>query len=148
MSRPLQRVFRRGCRSLHQERGPLPNLTMKKEDMQKLPKFTPPSKIFVIGSKRDETKCRTAIRRALNARIVGFDTESPIPEPGCAPYAPSVVQISTQEETLVWKVAGLWHLPDQLREILECDAVKVSLRVCLSSRASSYGVPHRSVLLV
>lgn len=126
MSRALQRVFGRSCRFFHQELGPLPNLTMKKEDMQKLPKFTPPSKIFLVNSKRDEVRFKTVIRKALNARVVGFDTESPIPETGCAPYAPSVVQISTQDEALVWKVTGLWHLPDPLREILESDAVKVS----------------------
>lgn len=128
MSRSLQRIFGRSYRLFHKEAGPaLPNLTIKKEDMSKLPKFTPPSKVFLIDSKWDQARSKTVIRKALNARVVGFDTESPIPEVGCAPYAPSVVQISTLEETLVWKLTGLWHLPDSLREILEGDAIKVSL---------------------
>ena len=129
MSTSLQRIFGRSYRLLHQEAAPaLPNLTMKKEDMPKLPKFTPPNKVFLIDSKWDQARNRTVIRKAQNARVVGFDTESPIPEDGCAPYAPSVVQISTLDETLVWKLTGLWHLPDSLREILEGDAVKVSFR--------------------
>ena len=147
MSRSLQRVFGRSGRSFHQELGSLPNLTMKKEEMHRLPKYALPSSVILIDSKRDETRCKTAIRKALNARVLGFDTESPIPESGCAPYAPSIVQISTEEEALVWKVSGLWHLPDPLREILECDAVKASCRAGLSFHSSSYTTPLRPLLL-
>ena len=111
-----------------------PKFDIPKSEMHKLQRYQPPPRVYLIEGKKDELKHRRVINYILNQKVVGFDTESRTgfingdrngSEADASVFPPSVVQLSTEENAIIWKIGGT-RLTTGLREILRSDVKKAS----------------------